>query len=74
MKYWTQYEYHEIDLKGKRKFYDNNIYTFDIETSTYIILDGKIYNSKIYDRLDEKDKRRCILQILREVSRLYVQT
>lgn len=62
MKYWTDYEYHEIDLRGKRKFYDNNIYTFDIETSTYIILDGKIYNSKIYDRLDEKDKRRCIVQ------------
>ena len=62
MKNWREYEYHEIDLKGKRKFYDNNIYTFDIETSTYIILDGKQYDAKIYDRLDDKDKKRCLLQ------------
>ena len=62
MKYWTEYEYHEIDLRGKRKFYDNNIYTFDIETSTYIILDGVQYPATKYDKLSDKDKRRCILQ------------
>lgn len=62
IKSWREYEYHEIDLRGKRKFYDNNIYTFDIETSTYIILDGKQYDAKIYDRLDDKDKKRCLLQ------------
>lgn len=62
MKYWTEYEYHEIDLQGKRKFYDNNIYTFDIETSTYIILDGKQYPAKMYEKLDAKEKKRCLLQ------------
>lgn len=62
MKNWREYEYHEIELQGKRKFFDNNIYTFDIETSTYIILDGIQYNANIYDRLDDKDKKRCLLQ------------
>lgn len=62
MKYWKKYEYHEIDLRGKRKYYDNNVYTFDIETTSYIILDGKQYDTLIYDRLDEKEKRKCLTQ------------
>lgn len=62
MKSWREYEYHEIDLRGKRKFYDNNIYTFDIETSSYIILDGEQLDVSIYDKLDDKEKKRCIIQ------------
>lgn len=62
MKNWREYDYHEIKLEGKRKYYDNNIYTFDIETSSYIILDGKQYDTKIYDKLDDKEKRKCITQ------------
>ena len=38
MLYWNKYIGHKSDIKGKRKFYDNNIYTFDIETSNYLIL------------------------------------
>lgn len=62
MKNWHEYEYHEIDLRGKRKFYDNNIYTFDIETSSYIILDGEQRDVSEYDKLSDKEKKRCIIQ------------
>jgi hypothetical protein len=58
--YWNNYKEHKADIRGKRKFYDNNIYTFDIETSSYYILDGKIYPAITYDKLSEKDKTRCI--------------
>ena len=60
MLYWNNYKEHKADIKGKRKFYDNNIYTFDIETSSYYILDSKIYPAITYDKLNEKDKARCI--------------
>lgn len=61
MLYWDKFkeENHKPDIKGKRKFYDNNIYTFDIETSSYYILDDKIYPAITYDELSEKDKKRC---------------
>lgn len=57
---WREYKGHKPDIKGKRKFYDNNIYTFDIETSSYYILDGIIYPAINYDSLSDKDKKRCI--------------
>ena len=60
MLYWDLYKGHKSDIKGKRKFYDNNIYTFDIETSSYIILDNKIYPALHYDKLKEKEKKRCL--------------
>lgn len=61
MLYWDKFkeENHKPDIKGKRKFYDNNIYTFDIETSSYYILDDKVYPAITYDELPEKDKKRC---------------
>lgn len=60
MLYWNLYKGHKSDIKGKRKFYDNNIYTFDIETSSYIILDNKIYPALHYDKLTESEKKRCL--------------
>ena len=62
MLYWNKYNGvgHEPNIKGKRKFYDNNIYTFDIETSSYFILDEKVYPAIKYDNLSEKEKQRCI--------------
>jgi len=60
--YWDKYNGvgHMPDIKGKRKFYDNNIYTFDIETSSYFILDGVIHNQLDYDKLSQKEKDRAI--------------
>ena len=62
MLYWDLYNGvgHSPDIRGKRKYYDNNIYTFDIETSSYYILDGEVYPAITYDKLSEKDKNRCI--------------
>lgn len=62
MLYWNLYNGvgHNADIKGKRKFYDANIYTFDIETSSYYILDGKVYPAINYDNLSDKEKERCI--------------
>ena len=57
MQYWTSYTNHSCDIRGIRKKFDNNIYTFDIETTSYLILDSKIYNSMDYLKFsdDEKD-------------------
>ena len=62
MLYWDKYNGigHEPNIKGKRKFYDTNIYTFDIETSSYYVLDGTVYPAYMYDKLSEKEKKRCI--------------
>lgn len=62
MVYWNKYNGvgHEPNIKGKRKFYDANIYTFDIETSSYYILDGKVYPAVKYDNLSDKEKQKAI--------------
>ena len=62
MLYWNKYNGigHVPNIRGKRKTYDSNIYTFDIETSSYYELDGKTYPAIKYDILSEKDKKRCI--------------
>lgn len=62
MIYWNKYNGvgHEPNIKGKRKFYDANIYTFDIETSSYYVLDEKVYPAIKYDNLTDKEKQRAI--------------
>lgn len=62
MLYWDKFkeENHKPDIRGKRKFYDANIYTFDIETSSYYVLDGKVYPAVTYDNLSDKEKQRAI--------------
>ena len=62
MKYWKEYKGHEPEILGKRKRYDNTIYSFDIETSSYIILDEKIIPACDYESLTEKEKDRAIKQ------------
>lgn len=56
MIYWKNYEGHKVDLKGKRNKYDNTIYTFDIETTSYLILNGKQLNTIEYLKLTNKEK------------------
>lgn len=60
MQHYSKWIPHEKKLIGKRKVVDNNIYTFDIETSSYFFLDGKLHNSLDYDSLTEEDKKRAI--------------
>lgn len=56
-KFWIP---HEKKIIGKRKKVDNNIYTFDIETTSYFILDGIQHNAIDYDSLNEKERERAI--------------
>ena len=62
MKYWTEYRGHEQIKIGKRKAIDNTIYTFDIETSSYIILNNKQYNTIDYLKFTQEKKDNCIFQ------------
>lgn len=60
MIYWTNYINHTPDIVGIRKKVDNNIYTFDIETTSYLILDGEIINAFDYLKLKLADRDRCL--------------
>ena len=62
MKYWDEYIGHETKLKGKRNKYDTNIYTFDIEVTSYIILDNKVLNASKYLDLTDKEKENSKFQ------------
>ena len=39
MKHWKEYGGHCYSLTGQRNKVDTTIYTFDIETSSYLVLD-----------------------------------
>lgn len=61
MFYWTEYfkHYHNPEIEGKRKLVDNTIYSFDIETTSYFILRGKIYHGIEYKNISEDEKEMC---------------
>lgn len=60
MQYWTSYISHDPDIQGNRKKFDNTIYTFDIETSSYLILDGKQLPAKDYLKLSTSERKNAI--------------
>lgn len=53
MKYYTEYD-SALDKD------DDSIYTFDIETSSILLLNGDVINSDKYDDLTDSDKDKCI--------------
>lgn len=53
MKYYTEYD-STLDKD------DDSIYTFDIETSSILLLNGDVINSDKYDDLTDSDKDKCI--------------
>ena len=57
MLHWSKYIDHTPDIKGKRKKIDNTIYTFDIETTSYLILNGKQIPAINYLKLSEKERK-----------------
>lgn len=59
MKYYKDFEYIEPKILGKRKLFDNNIYTFDIETTSYLKLNGKIYKAEEYQNMSKKKQENC---------------
>ena len=53
------------DIQGKKKKVDNTIYTFDIETTSYLILNGKIkagieYLNLTKDEQDQAEFKSCM--------------
>lgn len=67
MLYWTNYKGHQKDIKGKRRKIDNTVYTFDIETTSYLILNGKQLQAVDYLKLNKEDREkseyRCCMYI-----------
>ena len=54
MKNWKYWKPHQIKTEyDKKKTYDDTIFTFDIETSSYIKVDGIIYPASNYDRFKD---------------------
>lgn len=62
MLYYKKYVGHEFNIIGKKIKYDDTIYSFDIETSSYLILNGKIYQSSEYLNLTEKERKDSLKQ------------
>lgn len=62
MKYWTDYSGHEVDILGKSKKLDNTIYTFDIETTSYLVLNGKVLSARDYPKLTSEEQEECTKQ------------
>lgn len=56
MLYWDKYNGHEPDIQGKRKKFDNTIYTFDIETTSFLNLNGKQIKASDYLSLNKEDR------------------
>ena len=67
MEYWTEYQGHLPDIQGKRKKFDNTIYTFDIETTSYLILNNKQIPAIDYLKLSKQEQQECIF-----MSNMYI--
>ena len=67
MEYWTEYQGHIPDIQGKRKKFDNTIYTFDIETTSYLILNNKQIPALDYLKLSKQEQQECIF-----MSNMYI--
>ena len=57
MKYWTDYNGHDPKIKGK---IDNTIYSFDIETTSYLDLAGKQIPALDYLQLSEDEREASV--------------
>ena len=62
MKYWTEYRGHDVDILGKKKKIDNTIYTFDIETTSYLVLGDRVISARDYQSLSDEEQEACIKQ------------
>lgn len=62
MKYWTEYKGHEVNILGQKKKIDNTIYTFDIETTSYLMIGSRIISARDYQSLTSDEQEACIKQ------------
>lgn len=56
MKYFKDFSGHNFIVNKKKC---DNIFTFDIETTSVIKLEGKIYSAIKYDSLTDEQKENC---------------
>ena len=56
MIYWSEYQGHDVEREKNK---DLTIYTFDIETTSYIFLDGEVLSTSEYLSLSEKEREEC---------------
>ena len=57
MIYYKEYKNHDSFLVGtKNHKYDNNIYTFDIETTSYLKFHGRTFNASRYEEFNKKER------------------
>lgn len=60
MKFYSEFESHFAELvKSKKGYIDNTIYTFDIETTSYLILNGKQIPACKYLELTKDEQETC---------------
>ena len=62
MKYWTEYKGHEVNILGQKKKIDNTIYTFDIETTSYLMIGSRIISARDYQSLTSDEQEACSKQ------------
>lgn len=62
LKHWLEYKGHTFTTTGKRNKYENTIFTFDIETTSYLILDDKVLHANQYLTLTDKEQEKSIKQ------------
>lgn len=60
MIWWKEYEGHVPIILGQRNKYDNTIYTFDIETTSFLISKGKQISPDKYLDLSDKEQQESI--------------
>lgn len=58
--YWNKFVAPLKQSYGTKEKVDNNIYTFDIETNSFLELDGEIHPAIDYDHFTKKEQERCI--------------
>jgi hypothetical protein len=56
MLYWSEYKNHTPDIVGKRKKFDNTVYTFDIETSSFLTIGDRQVPASEYLTLTDDEK------------------
>ena len=59
MLYWNKYHEHHYSITGVKKKIDSTIYTFDIETTSYVIYKGEIYPAIFYDSISKEEQKLC---------------
>lgn len=69
MRNWKEYNTHENTFHGKNKKVDDTIYSFDTETTSYIILDHDVYSASEYQNFSKEEQERCEYK-----STLYIWT